>query len=237
MAEKKAKDAATTTKKPAAKKAAVAATPKAASKTASAKPKAASTASKSKLTATKTAAKPAAKPTAKPATTTKAAAAPKAKAVSAVKKTAVATPAVKTAAKIITESQLRRASKKEYMNEDQLLFFFNLLKQQKEETYEHVEMVRQELLNSERETDLIDRAALEDDRALKLRIVDREIKLLRKIDEALVRIRDGSYGYCDVTGEPIGIERLLLRPTATLSIEAKEIAEDKEKHFADEDRS
>lgn len=139
--------------------------------------------------------------------------------------------------KNITESQLRRSSKKDYMNEEQLAFFYNLLKQQKEETYEHVEMVRHELINAERETDLIDRAALEDDRALKLRIVDREIKLLKKIDEAIGRIRDGSYGYCDVTGEPIGIERLLLRPTATMSIEAKEIAEDKEKHYADEDRS
>ena len=72
------------------------------------------------------------------------------------------------------------------------------------------------------EPDLADRAAVETDRALELRTRDRERKLLSKINAALLRIEDGSYGYCEETGDPIGVKRLEARPIATLSLEAQE---------------
>jgi DnaK suppressor protein len=82
--------------------------------------------------------------------------------------------------------------------------------------------------------DEIDRASLETDKALDLRTKDRIRKLITKIDEALDRIEDGTYGYCEETGEPIGLERLEARPVATLSIEAQERHERLEKTFDDE---
>ena len=82
--------------------------------------------------------------------------------------------------------------------------------------------------------DQIDRASLESDKALELRTRDRARKLISKIDEALKRIEDGVYGYCEDTGEPIGIERLEVRPVATLSIEAQERHERMEKTYDDE---
>ena len=85
----------------------------------------------------------------------------------------------------------------------------------------------------EREADENDRASLEEERWLELRIREREGKLISKIDEALHRIEDGSYGYCDETGEEIGVQRLLIRPTATLSIEAKQRRENIEKAYSD----
>jgi len=81
--------------------------------------------------------------------------------------------------------------------------------------------------------DLTDRATLETERAIELRTRDRERKLLKKIDQALARIDDGSYGYCEETGEAIGIQRLLARPTATLTIEAQERREMKQKMFGE----
>jgi DnaK suppressor protein len=85
------------------------------------------------------------------------------------------------------------------------------------------------------EADLADRASHETDRALELRTRDRERKLLSKIDAALERIRDGSYGYCEETGEPIGVRRLEARPIATLSLEAQERHERAERIHRDED--
>ena len=81
--------------------------------------------------------------------------------------------------------------------------------------------------------DPADRATLEEEHALELRTRDRERKLLKKIDQALARIDDGSYGYCEETGESIGIQRLLARPTATLTIEAQERREMKQKMFGE----
>ena len=82
--------------------------------------------------------------------------------------------------------------------------------------------------------DQIDRASLESDKALELRTRDRARKLISKIDEALKRIEDGTYGYCEETGDPIGLERLEVRPVATLSIEAQERHERMEKTYDDE---
>ena len=88
--------------------------------------------------------------------------------------------------------------------------------------------------NSVLEPDLADRASLETDRSLELRTRDRERKLISKIDAALERIDDGSYGYCVETGEPIGLGRLIARPIATLSLEAQELHERLERTHRDD---
>ncbi len=88
--------------------------------------------------------------------------------------------------------------------------------------------------NNEREADIADRASTESDRALELRTRDRQRKLIGKIDAALRRIEDGSYGFCEETGEPINLRRLEARPIATLSIEAQERHEFREKVYRDE---
>ena len=82
--------------------------------------------------------------------------------------------------------------------------------------------------------DMADRASSESDRALELRTRDRQRKLISKIDAALKRIDDGTYGYCEETGDPIGIARLDARPIATLSLEAQEMPERREKVYRDE---
>lgn len=84
------------------------------------------------------------------------------------------------------------------------------------------------------EPDIADRASAETDRALELRTRDRERKLISKIDDALERIRDGEYGYCEVTGEPISIGRLEARPIATMTLEAQEMHERQERTMRDE---
>ncbi|WP_068314585.1 RNA polymerase-binding protein DksA [Polycladidibacter hongkongensis] len=87
---------------------------------------------------------------------------------------------------------------------------------------------------SQNHPDLADRASSETDRAIELRARDRQRKLISKIDAALARIEDGSYGYCEDTGEPIGLKRLDARPIATLSIEAQEAHERREKIYRDD---
>ncbi|MEY3042617.1 MAG: hypothetical protein RLZZ174_1699 [Pseudomonadota bacterium] len=134
---------------------------------------------------------------------------------------------------MLTEKQIRRAPKKDYMNEEQLAFFKQLLVDLKRQTISHIEEARQRLADANRETDELDRALTEEENRLRLRIADRESKLLPKIDEALKRIEEGEYGWCEETGEPIGIERLLLRPTATLCAEAKARQERLERNYRD----
>lgn len=123
----------------------------------------------------------------------------------------------------------------EYMNPMQLEYFRqkltvwrNSLLAQAEGTLEDL---RQGGLN---QPDQLDRASLETDKSIDLRTKDRARKLINKIDEALKRIEDGTYGYCEETGEPIGINRLEARPVATLSIEAQEKHERLEKTYDDE---
>ncbi|MDZ7828583.1 MAG: RNA polymerase-binding protein DksA [Halofilum sp. (in: g-proteobacteria)] len=130
---------------------------------------------------------------------------------------------------MLTEKQLLKASEKNYMNEEQLEFFRQRLLEQRKEIEDDIERARNELSNGTNEADELDRATAEEERWLSLRISEREGKLLRKIDEALQRIEDGEYGYCEDTGDPIGIPRLLARPTATLSAEAKTRREQLEK--------
>lgn len=134
---------------------------------------------------------------------------------------------------MLTEKQIKRAPKKDYMNAEQLAFFKQLLIELKRETLSHIEEARARLADAHRETDDLDRALNEEENRLRLRIADRESKLLPKIDEALKRIESGDYGWCEETGEPIGVERLLLRPTATLCAEAKARQERLERNFRD----
>ena len=134
---------------------------------------------------------------------------------------------------MLTKEELLKQPKENYMNEEQLEFFRQLLLKQKQEIINGIKETEQLLQNQEREADENDRATLEEERWLELRIRERESKLLRKIDEALRRIDEGEYGYCEDTGEEIGLERLLVRPTATLSIEAKQRRENIEKAYSD----
>jgi DnaK suppressor protein len=134
---------------------------------------------------------------------------------------------------MLTEKQIKRAAKKDYMNDEQLEFFRALLVDLRKETIGHIEDARQRLADAQRETDELDRALNEEENRLRLRIADRESKLLPKIDQALKRIESGDYGFCEETGEPIGVERLLLRPTATLCAEAKARQERMERNFRD----
>ena len=99
------------------------------------------------------------------------------------------------------------------------------------ESRENLENLQEE---SQNHPDMVDRASSESDRALELRTRDRQRKLISKIDAALKRIEDGTYGYCEETGDPIGIARLDARPIATLSLEAQETHERREKVYRDE---
>lgn len=137
---------------------------------------------------------------------------------------------------MLTEEKLRKMPASDYMNKEQLAFFENRLLELKKQTESHIEEVRRQLAQYEFEPDDNDRASLEEERATMLRIIERESKLLPKIMNSLKQIKDNSYGYCEETGEPIGVERLLLRPTATMSTEAKSLNEAKERHYSDVDR-
>lgn len=125
--------------------------------------------------------------------------------------------------------------KEEYMNDMQLEYFRHKLLDWKKEllaqSNDTLDDLRQGGLN---QPDDIDRASLETDKSLDLRTKDRARKLILKIDEALDRIEDGTYGYCEETGEEIGIERLMARPIATLCVEAQERHERLEKTYDDE---
>ena len=124
----------------------------------------------------------------------------------------------------------------EYMSKEQLDHFRRILASWKQDLMQEVDRT---MLHMKDEAanfpDPNDRATQESEFSLELRTRDRERKLIRKIDEALKRIEDGSYGYCLETGEPIGVKRLEARPVATLSVEAQERRERREKQFGDRD--
>lgn len=136
--------------------------------------------------------------------------------------------------KQLTEAQVRRMPKKDYMNDDQLAFFRQHLLDLRVQTEVHINQLKSELTREDREIDENVQASIEENRTMILRIIDRESKLLPKIIFSLQQIEDKSYGYCEETGEAIGIERLLLRPTARLSITAKNYQEEKEREYSDE---
>lgn len=117
-----------------------------------------------------------------------------------------------------------------FMNSQQIEYFRRRLQTWRDQLlHESSETISQLQEETQIEPDLVDCAANETDRDIELRARDRERKLISKIEEALRRIEDGSYGYCDETGEPIGIRRLEARPIATLSLEAQERHERRER--------
>ena len=135
---------------------------------------------------------------------------------------------------MLTKEALLAAPPEDYMNPDQLAYFRELLLALREETMDNIEGAKQQLANPPESNDDVDRAQYEEESRLALRIVDRERKLLPKIDAALRRIDLGEYGYCQESGEPIGIARLLVRPTAELSAEVKALSERRETIYRDQ---
>lgn len=134
-----------------------------------------------------------------------------------------------------SKAEYRPTEKEPFMNDRQKDYFRQKLVQWKDdilrEARETLESLQQENINH---PDLADRASSETDRAIELRARDRQRKLISKIDSALRRIDDGTYGYCEETGEPISLKRLDARPIATLSIEAQERHERREKVYRDD---
>nr|WP_245703895.1 RNA polymerase-binding protein DksA [Oryzisolibacter propanilivorax] len=134
----------------------------------------------------------------------------------------------------LTDAEVLAMPDSEYMNEKQMAFFRHKLVLLKEEIHANADETTENL----REDTVVvpdpaDRATIEEEHALELRTRDRERKLLKKIEQSIARIDAGDYGYCDETGEPIGVGRLIARPTATLSLEAQQRRELKQKMFGD----
>lgn len=139
----------------------------------------------------------------------------------------------KTAAEL-SDAEVIAMPDAEYMNDKQMAFFRLKLVQLKQDIHnsagETTEHLREDTVVV---PDPADRATIEEEHALELRTRDRERKLLKKIEQSIARIDAGDYGYCDETGEPIGVGRLIARPTATLSLEAQQRRELKQKMFGD----
>ena len=137
---------------------------------------------------------------------------------------------------MLAKTKVYRPSDKEpFMNERQREYFRAKLLAWREDILKEAKETLQHLQEeSENHPDLADRASSETDRAIELRARDRQRKLIAKIDEALARIDDGTYGYCEETGEPISLRRLEARPIATLSVEAQERHEQRERIYRDD---
>jgi DnaK suppressor protein len=137
---------------------------------------------------------------------------------------------------VTVPSNYKPTEKEPYMNPVMLEYFRQKLIAWKESILKDADTTLQELQDEGglRESDIADRASVETDVALELRARDRQRKLISKIDEALERIRNNEYGYCEETGDPIGIKRLEARPVATLTIEAQERHERMERTHRDE---
>jgi DnaK suppressor protein len=133
----------------------------------------------------------------------------------------------------LSEAELLRMSADDYMNDAQLAFFRAMLLDMKRELEQNAGATSEHLRENEVVPDPADRATIEEEHALELRTRDRERKLMKKVDQSLRRIDDGSYGWCEETGEPIGLARLLARPTATLSVEAQARRELKQRMYGD----
>lgn len=122
----------------------------------------------------------------------------------------------------LTREALLAAPEDEYMSAPQLEFFRALLLKERQALLDNAHETTEHLQENEATPDWTDRATIEEEHALELRVRDRERKLMKKIDQALARIESGDYGWCEETGEPIGVPRLLARPTATMCLEAQE---------------
>jgi DnaK suppressor protein len=141
----------------------------------------------------------------------------------------VATRQVKT----LTEAELLKQPDSDYMSAAQLEFFRQRLMQMESDIRSNADETTEHLRETVIVPDPADRATIEEEHALELRTRDRERKLLKKIKQALERIDAGEYGFCEETGDPIGIPRLLARPTATLSLEAQQRRELRQKLYGD----
>jgi DnaK suppressor protein len=138
-----------------------------------------------------------------------------------------------TTTRILTEEELLAMDDKDYMSEAQLAFFRHKLEQLQAEIVKNAGQTTENLRETVVVPDPADRATIEEEHALELRTRDRERKLLKKVQQSLNRIEAGDYGWCEETGEPIGVPRLLARPTATLSLEAQQRRELRQKLFGD----
>ncbi|TPQ40737.1 RNA polymerase-binding protein DksA, partial [Cupriavidus pinatubonensis] len=116
--------------------------------------------------------------------------------------------------KLLTEAEILKMSDKDYMNEAQLAFFKHRLEQLRDDILKNADQTTEHLRETVIVPDPADRATIEEEHALELRTRDRERKLLKKVEQSLARIESGDYGWCEETGEPIGVPRLLARPTA-----------------------
>jgi DnaK suppressor protein len=148
-------------------------------------------------------------------------------------KTTKPTPAVPADGTLLTEAQILKMSDKDYMNAAQLAFFKARLQQLEKDLLKNAGETTEHLRETVLVPDPADRATIEEEHALELRTRDRERKLLKKVQQSIASIDAGDYGWCEETGEPIGIPRLLARPTATLSLEAQQRRELKQKLYGD----
>lgn len=139
------------------------------------------------------------------------------------------------AREIIISSDYKPTEEEPFMSERQRVYFRQKLVRWKEDILKEAKDTILALqAENENHPDIADRASSETDRAIELRARDRQRKLISKIDSAIARIDDGSYGYCEETGEPISLKRLEARPIATLSLEAQERHERNERVFRDD---
>jgi DnaK suppressor protein len=135
--------------------------------------------------------------------------------------------------RILTDDEIRAMSDDDYMNRAQLAFFKAKLQQLERDLLKNAGETTEHLRETVLVPDPADRATIEEEHALELRTRDRERKLLKKVQQSLAAIESGEYGWCEETGEPIGIPRLIARPTATLSLEAQQRRELKQKLYGD----
>lgn len=137
------------------------------------------------------------------------------------------------AKKVLTAEEIHKMPDDDYMNAQQLEFFRRRLTDLEKELRANADQTTVNLRETTVVPDPADRATIEEEHALELRTRDRERKLLKKVQAAIKRIDDGDYGYCEETGDPIGVARLMARPTATLSLEAQQRRELKQKMYGD----
>ena len=137
------------------------------------------------------------------------------------------------AKKVLTAEEILKMPDDDYMNAQQLEFFRRCLTDLEKELRANADQTTVNLRETTVVPDPADRATIEEEHALELRTRDRERKLLKKVQAAIKRIDDGDYGYCEETGDPIGVARLMARPTATLSLEAQQRRELKQKMYGD----
>lgn len=134
---------------------------------------------------------------------------------------------------IPNEQDMLAMPESDYMNDRQLAFFRDRLQQLERDLVMNAGATTENLRETQFVPDPADRATIEEEHALELRTRDRERKLLKKVQQSLVRIDGGDYGWCEETGEPIGVARLMARPTATLSLEAQQRREMRQKLYGD----